>query len=459
MDADAIVVGAGLAGLRCAARLKELGHEVVVLEAGDDVGGRVRTDVIDGFRCDRGFQVLNPAYPAVRRWVDVDRLDLKPFGAGVLVRTDAGLRTLADPVREPRLLAATLRSGLVRPMEVAALARWAGRVVLDPKGVLHGPDSTLSASLDAAGVDGRLRREVLEPFLAGVLVDSHGGSSAAFTKLLVRMFLLGRPGVPATGMAALPRQLAQPLGDAIRFGERVEAIEVETIRTVGPSGAMGTPDLDTQAGADVVADPRDGALGASPTAHGVGRASGVAVHSSSGRLRARAVVVATDPVTAAALTSIPRPDTRGLVTWWFDAAEAPTDQPLIAVDGRRGGASTPGPVWNTAVLSNAAPSYAAPTRHLVEATTLLDRPDGDAPEGDVLAHLGAIWGHDTSGWRVVTRHRVEVALPATPPPLEARSTVSLGNGVFVCGDHRDTPSIQGALVSGQRAAEAVHASL
>ena len=123
MVADVIVVGAGLAGLRCAIRLGELGREVIVVEAADTVGGRVRTDVVDGFRCDRGFQVLNPAYPAVRRWVDLDGLALQSFGAGVMVRRDNGLRVVADPIREPRLLAQTLRSGYLRPRELAALAR------------------------------------------------------------------------------------------------------------------------------------------------------------------------------------------------------------------------------------------------------------------------------------------------------------------------------------------------
>jgi phytoene dehydrogenase-like protein len=115
-----------VAGLRCAARLTDLGREVLVIEAADTVGGRVRTDVVDGFRCDRGFQVLNPAYPAVRRWVDLDALALQSFGAGVMLRSDDGLRVVADPAREPRLLPQTLRSGYLRPVELAALARWAG---------------------------------------------------------------------------------------------------------------------------------------------------------------------------------------------------------------------------------------------------------------------------------------------------------------------------------------------
>lgn len=415
MDADVVVVGAGLAGLRCAARLTELGHEVVVLEAGDAVGGRIRTDVVDGFRCDRGFQVLNPAYPAVRRWVDVGALDLKPFGAGVLVRRADGLRVVADPVREPALLGRTLRSGYVDPRELAALTRWAGRALIDPKGLLRQKDSTLAESFDAAGVTGRLRREVLEPFLAGVLVESHGRSSATFTKLLVRMFALGRPAVPATGMQALPEQLAARLGGRVRLRSHVQAV---------------TPIGD----------------------HVDVRVDGAA-------LQARRVVVATDPAGAARLTTLPEPETRGLVTWWFEAPEPPHRLPLVAVDGRREGTVPPGPVWNAAVLTAAAPSYAPPTRHLVEATCLLDRPDGDAPESVVRRHVGEIYGCDTSGWQVVTRHRIASALPATPPPLEVRSPVALGDGVFVCGDHRDTASIQGALVSGQRAAAAVHASL
>jgi phytoene dehydrogenase-like protein len=415
MVADVVVIGAGLAGLRCAVRLTELGREVEVVEAADTVGGRVRTDVIDGFRCDRGFQALNPAYPAVRRWVDLEALALQSFGAGVMVRRDDGLQIVADPVREPRLLPATLRSGYLRPGDLAALGRWAGRVLVDPREAMRQPDTTLADSFDEAGVSGGMRREVLEPFLAGVLVDSHGASSANFARLLVRMFTLGRPGLPEDGMGALPAQLAAQVS-RVRLGMPVEAV----------------------------------------TARG-GR--GVSVVAGGSTLRARAVVVATDPLTAAHLTALPEPAMKGLVTWWFEAPQAPSTLPLIALDGRRSGPSSPGPVWNTAVITAAAPSYAPPGRHLVAATCLLDRPDGDAREADVLAHVAEIFGCSTDGWRTVIRHRIPHALPATVPPLQARRDVSLGDGVFVCGDHRDTASIQGALVSGNRTAQAVHSAL
>lgn len=419
MDADVVVVGAGVAGLRCASRLAELGREVVVLERGDGVGGRVRTDLIDGFRCDRGFQVLNPAYPAMKRWVDLNALDLRPFRAGVLVRRSDTLAVVADPVREPRLLPATLRSGYLRPLELAALARWAARVMTSPDAVKGQADRSLADSFDAAGVNGRLRTEVLEPFLAGVLVDSHTQTSANYTKLLVRSFALGRPGVPSLGMDALPEQLAAPLGDRVRLNSAVEGL--------APSGA------------------------------------GVELRLDGSRLRARAAVVATDPMTAASLSIIPEPMMHGLVTWWFEAPQAPHPLALIAVDGRRsqgpGAGRSPGPVWNAALMTAAAPSYAPPGRHLVAATTLLDRADGEAGEAQVKTHLGEIYGVDTSAWRVVTRHRIDAALPSMRPGAPMAAPVECGHGVFVCGDHRDTPSLQGALVSGHRAAEAAHAHL
>ncbi len=126
MDADVIVIGAGLAGLQAARRLQENGLTVTVLEGSDAVGGRVRTDRVDGFLVDRGFQVLNPAYSAVREWIDVKALNLHHFGVGVIVRDGVKTSTLAHPLRHPRLLSATLRSEYVTASEVFALAKWLG---------------------------------------------------------------------------------------------------------------------------------------------------------------------------------------------------------------------------------------------------------------------------------------------------------------------------------------------
>lgn len=407
MDADVVVVGAGIAGLECARLLHARGAAVRVLEASDTVGGRVRTDHVDGFTVDRGFQLLNPAYPAVRERVDVAALDLQAFLPGVAVRRENGLALLADPRRAPACLPRTLRdgvlSGLLRPRELAALARWAAPALGPVDRLLARPDTTLVRSLDAVGAHGPLRHAVLEPFLAGVLADGDGATSAAFVRLLVRAFLAGTPGVPAGGMGALPAQLAQGLPD-VRLGVRVERVE----RVTG----------------------------------------GVRVHADDGVTRARAVVVATDAWTAQTLVGVPAPAARGLVTHWYAADEPPTSLPAVVVDGRRRG-----PVVNAAALSLVAPSYAPPGQHLVQATCLL--PPGAAPdERDVRRQTGEMLGADPTRWREVTRHAIARALPAQPPPLAVRRDVDLGGGVVVCGDHRDTASLQGALVSGRRAARA-----
>ncbi len=408
---DVIVIGAGLAGLRCATRLAEAGRDVVVLEAADVVGGRQRTDLVDGFQLDRGFQVLNPAYPAITRWVDVDALELRRFPVGVRVRREDKTVELRHPLRHPGSIVATLRSGLVTAADAAALTRWVLPVLARPRSVISaanaGTDVSLSEGWDRAGLRGALRTEVLEPFLAGVLADGHGDTSDAFAKLLVRMFVLGGPGVPALGIAALPAQLAaraQAAGASIRLGAHV--------------GRVGSARVDMSGG---------------------------------DALRASAIVVAVGPEAVADLIDIPRPATRGLQTWWFATDAASTASATLAVDGRGRG-----PIVNTVVMTNTAPSYAPAGMHLIEATCLLDATGGAGPtEHEVRRQLSDIWGADSTSWHLIRRDDIPDALPVQPPPLRVTKTVRVTDGLYVAGDHRDTASIQGALVSGERAARAV----
>ena len=404
-----VVVGAGIAGLLCAVTLAGRGYQVEVLEAADTIGGRIRTDVIDGYRCDRGFQLVNPAYPAARRYLDVAALQLGTFDAGVAVAGRRGLRYVGDPIRAPKYLPRTVASGYFRPVELLRLAGWAAPALGRVPALLRRPDMSLAQSLDRAGVTGRLRKEILTPFLTGVLAEDAGSTSATFGKLLIRSFLLGIPGVPANGMAAIPAQLAARLRTPVRLSTKVTAL----------SAAAGGPRVETAGDS----------------------------------FRPRAVVVATDPAGAGRLAPITVPRMKGLTTYWFSTAESPLSANLLLVEG---GGRTAGPVVNTAVMSHAAPSYAPNGRHLVQATTL--HPD-DAGEQQVRAQLSRMYGTSTRDWDLLVRHDIEQALPEQLPPLQHRRPVRLGDGLFVAGDHRDTASIQGALVSGRRAADAVSDTL
>ncbi|MDT3315677.1 FAD-dependent oxidoreductase [Microbacterium sp. KSW4-11] len=405
---DVVVIGAGLAGLRCATLLARAGRDVVVLDAADEVGGRQRTDRVDGFLLDRGFQVVNPRYDALARALDPADLDLRPFPVGVRVVRGGRSDVLADPLRHPGLLPATVAgalSGLVSARDLVAAARWLVPALVRPASVADGHDETLHETWDRVGLTGPLRRSALEPFLTGVLADDGAATSSAYATLLARLFALGRPGVPAQGVATLPRRLAdlaRASGADIRLSHAVRGMDVRADRV----------ELD---GAATIA--------------------------------AREVVVAVGGEALAGLTDLPAPAMRGLQTWWFGTGPQAPASALLAVDGERSG-----PIVNSVVMSRTAPAYAPAGRHLVAASCLLG---SGADERAVRAHMERMWGGEARSWELLRRDDIPHALPALPPPLRHASPVRLSERVIVAGDHRETPSIAGALVSAERAARAV----
>jgi len=406
-NVDVVVIGAGLAGLRSAGLLCARGVGVVLLDAADRPGGRVATDEIDGFRCDRGFQVLNTSYPALRAAADLDALQLRPFPSGAAVRgPDRRLHVFAHPVRNPELLYRTAADGLLSPLGKAKLAAWTARVLATAPARTAGHiDVSAAQDFAAAGLDGPVVERLLRPFLSGVLGESALTTSAAFVRLVWRSFALGRIAVPDAGMGALPAQLAARLPDGVlRVRQRVSGLR------------------------------------------------GRGVLTEDGELQARAVVVATDPVTAGELLpGLDVPEMHALTTYYHVPPSPPASVPMLHLDG------TGGPVANSIALTTAAPGYSADGRTLLSSTVLgtADR----TPEPVVRRELERIYDVPTEHWAHLHTAEIRCALPAFKPGWPVRRPVELGDGIFVAGDHRDTPSSQGALVSGRRSAEAVAAFL
>ncbi|MFD4669811.1 NAD(P)/FAD-dependent oxidoreductase [Lentzea sp. NPDC058450] len=397
-----VVVGAGLAGLSAALDLTAAGREVVVVEAGDEVGGRVRTDVEDGVRFDRGFQIMLPAYPELQR-LNLDPLPLRHFRPGVFVHDDGRHDLLADPRSGPSAWDGFLRQHVLSARDVAAIARFSGPYAFGPaRPLLAAPDRPTRDALRALGLSDRAVEAVFGPFLAGVFLERELTTSSRFFHLVWRSFARGGAAVPALGMGELPKAMAERLpAGTVRLGTAVRAVS------------------------DTSVELEEG-----------------------GRIAADAVVVATDGTTAARLLpGLVEPRWNGVTTWYFRPPRSPLRDGCLVVDA--GG----GPVVNTAVMSEVSRPY-SPHAPLVQASVL-----GEADELSVRRHLQRLYGTDTGRWEVLRRYEIPRALPRMNAPHRLKQSVRAGERRYVCGDHRDTSSIQGALHSGRRAAHAVLADL
>ena len=227
-----VVVGAGLSGLAAARHLTQHGVEVMVLESADAVGGRVRTDIVDGYRLDRGFQLYNPAYPEGARLLDYEALDLKPFIAGArIIISQGGHRQVirvADPRRQPSWAVPSLTARIGSPLSTARFGAYAvSRAVRSPAALSGEPDITAEDALRRAGADRTLMERVLRPFLSGVFLESDLTTSRRFLDLVLKSFVQGTPSVPALGMQRIPDQLARGLD--VRLDHQVASVSAHSV--------------------------------------------------------------------------------------------------------------------------------------------------------------------------------------------------------------------------------------
>ena len=404
---DVVIVGAGLAGLSAAREIQRHGLSVIVLEASDAVGGRVRTDIVDGFQLDRGFQVMLTAYPELQTQVDMRALDLRPFDPGALVWRNGKGHAVSDPFRKPQTLATTAFAPIGSVFDKARIVVLRARVMRrKPAVLLGGQDVSTDVALRAFGFSTKIINRFFRPLFGGIQLDPHLATSRRMFDVIFRSLSEGQSVLPSRGMHALPLQMASRLSEGtIHLNTRVNTVE----------------------GAKVTL------------------ASGESI-------TARAVVVATDGPTASSLLGIPIVESRKVGCVYFSADAPPTKEKYVVLDGTGNG-----PVLNVAVISNVAPSYAPADKHLIVAA-LPGVTDGDL-EAMSRQQLRSWWGPQVDSWKHLRTYVINHGGPVQKPPFSPKQRVDLGNGLFVCGDHRDTGSIQGAMFSGRRCGEAVVRSL
>ena len=402
-------MGAGLAGLACALRLHEAGAGVRVLEASDGVGGRVRTDVVEGFRLDRGFQVLLTAYPETRRVLDYAALDLRPFLPGALVRRSGHFHELSDPWRRPERAWRSLTAGVGSLADRLRMARFRGRVRRGSlEDLFRRPETSAAERLHAEGFSAEMIDAFFRPFFGGVLLDRSLSASSRMLEFVFRMMAEGDVAVPAAGMGAIPGQMARACPRARSASARAWR------RPVHARCAL-------ESGETVAAD---------------------------------AVVVATEGPEAARLASLPAPGSRPVTCLYFAAERAPSPSRSSSSTG------TAGPREQPLLPHQVAPAYGPAGATLVSASVVGGAASdaGEAAlEAAVRRQMEGWFGAEVRGWRHLRTYHIRHAQPEQRPgtlePVER--PVRLESGLFVCGDHRDTASLHGAMLSGRRAAKAV----
>jgi phytoene dehydrogenase-like protein len=394
-------VGAGLAGLAAGIELGRAGHEVAIYEAGDGPGGRVRTDVVDGFRLDRGFQILLEAYPECRALLDYDRLDLQRFRPGALVRVEGSFRRLGDPLREPAQLWSTVTSPvgtLQDKLRILAFRLNVSRGSVDD--LWRGVGTTAIDRFERLGFSEQMIERFLRPLFAGITLDPELQGSSQVVNFVFRMLSAGDAAVPARGMGAISDLMAEMLPpDSLHLGARVAATTATSISIEG------------------------------------GREE-----------RFDAVIVATDASEAARLLGTPDPGWNGVTSVWFEADEPPIDDAVLVLNGEGRG-----PINSMAPMSAVSADYAPAGSHsfVVSAPSL----DPDLPDA-FRAQLREWFGARADAYRTLRVDRIERAQPRQLPGHDARAGETVG-GRFVAGDHRRDASLNGAIGSGRAVATAV----
>jgi phytoene dehydrogenase-like protein len=403
-----LIVGGGLAGLACAIRLHDANARPLIFERSDGVGGRVRTDQVDGFLLDRGFQVFLDAYPEAGALLDKESLALRAFRPGALIYKTSGMRRVMDVFREPLHLMESALAPVGSFADKLRVARLRWRLMrLTTEEIARREDMTSENYLKHAGFSRAMIDGFFRSFYGGIFLERELQTSSRMFEFTYKMFSQGSATLPSRGMEEIPRQLASRLPPG-------------TIR-------LGAPVTEIQPGNITLA--------------------------SGEQFQGDAVVLATDPSSAAELVSAGRtagPVWRSVTCLYFAASRSPLCESIIALNGTGSGL-----VNNVCVPSDLAPDYAPPGRALISVSVLGTVDPADL-ESRVLAELEAWFGSPVREWRHLRTYRIERALPRQAPGTGFTGPgFRKEAGVYLCGDHLWSASIEGAIVSGLRTADAI----
>lgn len=408
-QAPVIIIGAGMAGLSCALYLQKAGIDALILEASDGVGGRVRTDLVDGFRLDRGFQILLTAYPEAQRLFNYGALDLHTFRSGALIRHEDHWIKLFNPLREPGQLFQTLFSSVGTfgdKLRIIALLRQVQG--LSTTDLFQQTPTTTFDYLTEMGFSERMMVRFFRPFFGGIFLENALQTSSNFFEFCFKMFYTGNAAIPAKGIGQLAEQLANRLKpEQIRLNTPVE-------RVLGNQVQLVTGET----------------------------------------LKAQAVVLAVDGIQAARLLGKPAPPEEAFnhtTCTYFAAPTSPrSGERLLILNTKRASA-----IHNIAIISDVAPGYAPNGQCLISVSTQgLNNVDKGALTAQLQKELTTWFGDEVKQWRHLRSYHIPHALPAYGPDA-VHKPLQLTDHLYQCGDQTAYPSLNAALQTGRLVAEAI----
>lgn len=402
-----------MAGLTCAVYLHRAGIDALVLDAADGVGGRVRTDRVDGFRLDRGFQILLTAYPEAKRLLDYTALDLKSFRSGALIRHEGEWMKFINPLLEPQSILTTAVSRVGTLADKLRLLSLLRRVeTLDTAGLFGQTAMTTYEFLaDEIGFSEQMITRFFRPFFGGVFLEDALLTSSNFFEFCFKMFIGGDAAVPALGIGQMADQLASRLTPGqIRLNTAVDRIEGKTL------------------------------------------------HLASGEtIRAETIVLAVDAAQNARLLGQPVPAEQAFnhtTCTYFSAPQSPSHEQLLILNTKRSDA-----VHNLAVMSDVAPAYAPGGSSLISVSTQgLERVDEAKLTERIRRELTGGFGSEVQQWKHLRSYHIPHALPAYGPNA-LHKPLKISDNLYQCGDQTTYPSLNAAMQTGRQVAEIVRQGL
>lgn len=410
MPTDVLIIGAGLSGLTAAIELQKAGKKVIVLEATETAGGRVRSETVDGFILDRGFQVLLTEYPETKEYLDYQKLRLRRFIPGAMLLKDGKKHRVADPVRCSSLALSSLFSPagtLGDKLKLMVLVK-----KLEGKKLVEifkqEEKTTMSALKEEYGFSDKMIRNFLQPFLAGIYLEDQLESSRRMFDFTIKMFSEGYAALPELGMNEIPLQLAGKLKEGtIRYNSRVKDIE-ENRLTLTTGEQLEAPNI-------------------------------LIATEGSGLIKQYLPEV--------------KSSSHGTTNVYFSADKTPVRGAFLVLN-----TNPDRYVNNLTVLSEVSRTYAPPKKSLISVSINgITEENTQASIQKIKEELSPYFGPAVRDWHHIKTYKIRYALPDQKHVQHqlAESSIQLREGLYICGDHLLNGSINGAMRSGAFAAKTI----